>query len=199
MGRPNARVRRGTTKTPPPRPTSEPISPAAIEAANTRRKKSKCGGANISGSSSAQHKANHQDRQDHAGNHYIAPVALQAKGHNGDGDAQDRRCQQHQQSQHDDGERVATRQSLADADKTLRKVGGIGAASTWREIANIEEDDADEDDGATEQDASSQHVADDQFGLADQLITRIRWRWSLQLLLICHLVSSLLDAQDFWK
>src|SRR6185312_2409115 len=119
-GSPNTSVSSGTTKTPPPSPTSEPISPAAIDAVKTSRKKSRCGGAAISRASPTEQQANQQNQQHDQRNDGVEPVAFERKDDDRDGDAQNGGEQQDQQAERDEGQRLALGKLLRDLDQRVR-------------------------------------------------------------------------------
>src|SRR5579862_2138315 len=159
MGRPKASVSSGTTKTPPPNPTSEPISPAITEAAATSRKKSRWDSVSISHAPFAQRKAEQQNQEDDTGNRHIAPIPFQQKGDNRNGHPHHWRGKQHQQTQGNDGLRVTPRQTLRDTGKGVGKCRGSFRMPTRSEPANIEQHDPTQNDGGAEQHAAAQHIA----------------------------------------
>src|SRR5262249_11094337 len=153
----NAIVSSGTTKTPPPSPTSEPTRPAPTQVAKTSKKKSTCGSVSISGASVAEQEtydenAEHQRRDGHKD-----PVALKRERHDGDRDAQHRRCQKHQQAQRDHGLGLATRDAGSDLTKAMRVRRRDAAVIAPDDIGRVEHDDAEEDDASAQQHAAAQH------------------------------------------
>src|SRR5690348_9636001 len=119
-GSPNTSVSSGTTKTPPPSPTREPISPAAMDAVRTSRKKSRCGGAAISRASPTEQETDEQDQQHDQRDDRVEPVAFEREDDNRDSYAQNRRQQQNQQTKRDEGQWVALGKLLCDLEHCVR-------------------------------------------------------------------------------
>src|SRR5262245_32401199 len=112
MGTPKASVNSGTTKTPPPRPTSEPRRPAQQEAAKTSTKKSRPASVGTSATSPAGQEAGYQDHEDEGRDGDVEPVTFERERHDGDGNADDWGREQDEQSQCDDGQPVAMQNAL---------------------------------------------------------------------------------------
>src|SRR5258706_13621561 len=187
IGRPKPMVSRGTTKMPPPRPTSEPMRPAHSEAPSTNRKNSSCGSLGISGASGTEQEAHDEDAQHERRDRHVDPVALQRECHDRARDAQHGGRDQHQQTQRDDGQRVAMRHPAQYRAEGARIGAWIYATPAPGEIACIESHNADEDDACAQEHATAQHHTDDELRTPQEGVLRVLRRPQARLLRALHL------------